>query len=78
MVDNNEAVLSNKQWPGVCGWINDPKHYTFILNRENRAELWPVYLAYDAEICKRTTHFPIDPSVFSLSIWNDLEARHTA
>ena len=24
------------------------------------------------------THFPIDPSVFSLGIWNDLEARHTA
>ena len=53
-------------------------HYTFILNRENHAELWPVYLTYDAEICKRTAHFPIDPSVFSLSIWNDLEARHTA
>ena len=48
-------------------------HYTFILNRENCAKLWPVYLAYDAKICKRTTHFPIDPSVFSLGIWNDLE-----
>ena len=37
-----------------------------------------MYLAYDAEIHKRMTHFPIDPSVFSLGIWNDLEARHMA
>ena len=53
-------------------------HHSFILNRENRAELWPLYLAYDAEIRKRTTQLPIDPSVFSLGIWNDLEARYTA
>ena len=25
-------------------------HYSFILNNKNRSELWPVYLAYDAEI----------------------------
>jgi hypothetical protein len=54
------------------------KHYLFILNNENRAELWPVYLAYDAEIRRRATQQPIDPSEFSIGIWNDLEARYTA
>ena len=52
-------------------------HYSFILNSENRADLWPLFLSYDAEMCKRTTRFPIDPSVFSISIWNDLELRCT-
>ena len=50
-------------------------HYSRILNSENRAELWPLYLAYDAEIRKRTTQLPIDPSAFSIGIWNDLENR---
>jgi hypothetical protein len=53
-------------------------HYSRILNNENRAELWPVYLAYDAEIRKRTTQLPLDPSEFSIGIWNDLETRYTA
>jgi hypothetical protein len=46
--------------------------YLFILNSENRAELWPLYLAYDADICRRTTVSPIDlPSFRSASgmIW---------
>ena len=50
-------------------------HYLFILNSENHAELWPLYLAYDTEIQKRTTCFSFDPSVFSIGIWNDLELR---
>ena len=50
-------------------------HYSRILNSENRAELWPLYLAYDTEIRKRTTQLPIDPSAFSIGIWNDLENR---
>ena len=53
-------------------------HYLFILNNDNRAELWPVYLAYDVEIRKRATQSAIDPSEFSIAIWNDLEARYTA
>jgi hypothetical protein len=52
-------------------------HYSFILNKENRAELWPVYLAYDAEIRRRSVQQPIDPSQFSIGVWNDLEARNT-
>jgi hypothetical protein len=53
-------------------------HYTYILKNENRAELWPLYLAYDIEIRKRSTQTSIDPSVFSIGIWNDLETRYTA
>jgi hypothetical protein len=53
-------------------------HYSFILNKENRAELWPLYLAYDVEIRKRSIIEPIDPSQFSIGVWNDLETRYTA
>ena len=51
-------------------------HHTFIVNKENCTELWPIYLAYDVEIRKRATQLPIDPSIFSIGIWNDLEARY--
>jgi hypothetical protein len=37
-------------------------HYEFILNKENRAELWPLYLSYDTEIRKRSTFDSLDPS----------------
>jgi hypothetical protein len=53
-------------------------HYSFILNNENRAEMWPLYLAYDAEIRKKSVYLPIDPSAFSIGVWNDLEVRYTA
>ena len=39
--------------------------------------MWPLFLAYDAEIHKRSTQLPIDPSKFSIGIWNDLETRFT-
>ena len=52
-------------------------HYLFILNSENRSEMWPLYLAYDAEIRRRSTQSPIDPSQFSIGIWNDLEIRYS-
>jgi len=53
-------------------------HYTFILNNDNRAEMWPLYLAYDVEIRRRAIVSSIDPSVFSIGIWNDLEVRYNA
>ena len=53
-------------------------HYLFILNHNNQAEMWLLFLAYDAEIHKRATQLPIDPSKFSIGIWNDLETRFTA
>lgn len=33
---------------------------------------------YDTEMRKRATQLAIDPSEFSIGIWNDLEARYTA
>ncbi|KAF8815626.1 hypothetical protein BYT27DRAFT_7297117 [Phlegmacium glaucopus] len=53
-------------------------HFLYILDNHNRAELWPVFLAYNVEIRRRATQLDIDPSQFSIGIWNDLEARHTA
>ena len=54
------------------------KHYSFIHDSENRAELWPLYVAYDVEIRRKATQSSIDPSVFAIGVWNDLEARYTA
>ena len=53
-------------------------HYTFILNNNNRAEIWPLYVSYDVEIRKRAVVSSIDPSVFSIGIWNNLEVRYNA
>ena len=53
-------------------------HYSFILNSENRSEMWPLYVAYDTEIRKRATRLAIDPSKFAIGIWNDLETRYMA
>ena len=53
-------------------------HYTFILNNDNQAEMWPLYVSYDVEIRKRAVVSSIDPSVFSIGIWNDLEVRYNA
>ena len=88
--DNGELEMSfdewHQAWRRLLELINThiPKeyplweiHYSRIMNSENRAELWPLYLAYDAEIRKRTTQFPIDPSAFSIGIWNDLEVRYS-
>jgi hypothetical protein len=52
-------------------------HYTTILNSENRAELWLLYVACNIEICK-VTQSELDLSVFSVSVWNDLEACYMA
>jgi hypothetical protein len=51
-------------------------HYHFILNNENISEMWSLFLAYNTEIRRRATQTPIDPSQFSIGIWNDLESRY--
>jgi hypothetical protein len=51
-------------------------HYNYILNNANRAEMWSLFLVYDVEIRRRATQSPIDPSQFSLGIWNNLESRY--
>ena len=89
--DNGELDLTFDEWHQAWRRLLDliktflpeeflmwETHYLYILNNENRAELWPLYLAYDAEIRKRATQLSIDPSVFSIGIWNDLEVRYTA
>lgn len=89
--DDGELDLSFDEWHQAWQHLLDlikefipqeflvwEQHYSFILNNKNRAELWPLYLAYDAKIRKRTTQLPIDPSKFSIGFWNDLEARYTA
>lgn len=52
------------------------QHYSFILNKDNRAELWPLYLAYDTAIRQRCTQESVDPSQFHIALWNDLEVRY--
>ena len=89
--DNGELELTFDEWHQAWRRLLDliksflpaeflmwETHYLFILNNDNRAELWPVYLAYDVEIRKRATQSLIDPSEISIAIWNDLEARYTA
>jgi hypothetical protein len=91
LVDEGELDLSFDEWHQAWRRLLDlirmyiPQefllweiHYSFILNKENRAELWPLYLAYDVEIRKRSIIEPIDPSQFSIGVWNDLETRYTA
>jgi hypothetical protein len=91
LVDDGELDLSFDEWHQAWRRLLDlirmfiphefllwEIHYSFILNKENRAELWPLYLAYDVEIRKRAIIEPIDPSQFSIGIWNDLETRYTA
>lgn len=91
LIDDGELELTFDEWHQAWRRLLDliknflpdeflmwEVHYSFILNNENRAELWPLYLTYDAEIRRRSIQFPIDPSIFSIGIWNDLEARYTA
>ena len=85
--DDGELDLTFNKWHQAWRWLLDlikslipeefllwEQHYLFILNNENHTELWPLYLAYDSEIHKRATQLPINPSKFSIGIWNDLEA----
>ena len=53
-------------------------HFSSILNNDNRAELWPIHLAYDVEMRKKATQVSVDPSQFSIGLWNDLESRYNA
>jgi hypothetical protein len=89
LLENGELDLTFDEWHQAWRRLLDliqtflpeefllwEKHFLYILNSENRAELWLLYLAYDTEIRRRATQYPIDPSLFSIGIWNDLEARY--
>ncbi|KAJ7157722.1 hypothetical protein C8R43DRAFT_830636, partial [Mycena crocata] len=51
-------------------------HYKSILNRPNRSKNWPLCLEYNSQIRRRTLHTQIDPAMFHLDIWNELESQH--
>ncbi|KAH6903180.1 hypothetical protein BKA70DRAFT_1194583 [Coprinopsis sp. MPI-PUGE-AT-0042] len=53
-------------------------HFDRILNSETRAEHWQLWLLYDIEIRNRAHSSSIDPSLFHLPVWNDLELRYLA
>ncbi|KAJ7476385.1 hypothetical protein B0H11DRAFT_1727327, partial [Mycena galericulata] len=53
-------------------------HFNNIIYRPNRAQNWSLILEYDSQIRRRACHEGIDPSVFHLSVWNDLESVHIA
>ncbi|KAG6913824.1 hypothetical protein DXG01_004077, partial [Tephrocybe rancida] len=53
-------------------------HYERILYKENCTEQWTLFLAYDIEIHLHATQKEIDPSIFHIVIWNDLELRLTS
>ena len=91
LLDDGELDLTFNEWHQVWHWLLElirtflpdkfplwEVHHTFILNRDNHSELWPLYPAYDAEIHRRAIQFLINPSMFSISIWNDLEMCYTA
>ena len=91
LLDNGELDLTFDEWHQAWYWLLElirtflpdefplwEVYYTFILNRNNYSGLWPLHLAYNAEIHKRATQFSIDPSMFFISIWNNLEMCNTA
>ncbi|KAJ7629856.1 hypothetical protein B0H17DRAFT_1218031 [Mycena rosella] len=51
-------------------------HYNRILHSPNKHEEWAICVAYDSEIRRRSCTSSIDPSVFHLAIWNDLETKN--
>jgi hypothetical protein len=52
--------------------------YERILRRPNQQDEWAVCVAYDAEVRRRSCTSSLDPAIFHLVIWNDLEAKHIA
>ncbi|KAF7350046.1 hypothetical protein MVEN_01306300 [Mycena venus] len=56
-------------------WIT---HFESILHRPNRSQNWAPCLEYDSQIRRRALTSDIDPAIFHLDIWNDLESVHIA
>ncbi|KAJ7489660.1 hypothetical protein B0H11DRAFT_1720127, partial [Mycena galericulata] len=54
-------------------WVT---HFESILHRPNRAHNWALCLEYDSQIRRRVCTSSIDPSIFHLDVWNELEAEH--
>jgi len=50
-------------------------HFARIRDSPTRAVYWDVWLNYDMEIRRQATYSGVDPMVFHLSLWKQLEAR---
>ena len=50
-------------------------HFARIRDSPTRAVYWDVWLNYDMEIRRQATYSGVDPMVFHLSLWRQLEAR---
>ncbi|KAJ7924808.1 hypothetical protein B0H13DRAFT_2315142 [Mycena leptocephala] len=51
-------------------------HYNNLFNKPNKLENWAICVACDSEVRRRACTSSIDPSIFHLAIWNDLEVKH--
>ncbi|KAJ7112063.1 hypothetical protein C8R43DRAFT_1159290, partial [Mycena crocata] len=52
-------------------------HYNRILHKPNKDGEWSIWVAYDSEIRRRSCTSALDPSLFHLDIWNEVEAGDT-
>ena len=52
-------------------------HYSSIMVKETRGEDWPLWLAYDTEVRRRSVTTGLDPSKFQQRLFDDLYVRHT-
>ena len=52
-------------------------HYSSIMVKETRGEDWPLWLAYDTEVRRRSVTTPLDPSKFQQRLFDDLYIRYT-
>src|SRR6266567_4779966 len=52
-------------------------HYTSIMVKETRGEDWPLWLAYDTEVRRRSVTVGLDPSHFQKRLFDDLYVRYT-
>ncbi|KIJ30433.1 hypothetical protein M422DRAFT_53762 [Sphaerobolus stellatus SS14] len=48
-------------------------HHNHIRDAEDCNTKWSLWLAYDIEICRRSCSDPLDPAVFQVNIWQDLQ-----
>ncbi|KAJ7636485.1 hypothetical protein FB45DRAFT_741687, partial [Roridomyces roridus] len=53
-------------------------HFENIIRHPNRSLNWSAWLEYDSLIRRRTRYEDFDPSIFHLTIWNEIESKHIA
>jgi hypothetical protein len=53
-------------------------HFTSIMLKETCAEDWPLWLAYDTEVRRRSVTTALDPSHFQKRLFNDLYVRYSS